>query len=426
MKFRRVVITGLGAIASGALDIPSLWQRVTQGPPAGAPITRFDASSYQCQIAAEVNDFDGVDYGLTHEQCRTLDRCSQLALAAAIMGVEDAGLLASQADRERIGVCMGTAIGGVEVMDYGFARAFVPDPTTCPKEYIPPPDASLPPTMFRAFMANTTVTEIAARFGLNGPCTTVSTGCTAGADAIGYAYEAIRRGDCDIMITGGTDAPMTPITLAAFDVIKAITRRNDLPTQASRPFDRERDGFLLAEGCGVLILEELHHAIRRDAAIYAEILGFGTTCNSYHMTGLPEDGLHLARAMELALQHAGVPTDSVGYINAHGSSTPQNDLSETNAIKRVFGDCAYRIPTSGTKSAIGHPLGAAGALECIITTLAIVHEFLPPTLNYCYPDPRCDLDYVPNQGRPARIDVALSNSSGFSGIHSALVLGRMT
>ncbi|HLZ60060.1 MAG TPA: beta-ketoacyl-[acyl-carrier-protein] synthase family protein [Ktedonosporobacter sp.] len=428
MKSRRVVITGVGAIASGATGAKQLWRRVTQGPAAGATIHRFDVSEYQSQIAAEVTVFDGVIYGLTPEQCQVLDRSSQFALAATMLAVADADVdECIRRDPERVGACMGTAIGGIEMMDYGFASAFVPDITLNQRgQELMPQDGSFPSTMFRSFMPNTITTEIMAHFGLGGPCTTVSTGCTASADAIGYAYTMIERGESDIMICGGSDAPLTPITLAAFDVIKAVTRRNNTPTQASRPFDRDRDGFLLAEGCGVLVLEDLEHAQSRHAPIYAELCGFGTSCNAYHMTGLPEDGEALARAMELALDDASVGRERVGYINAHGSSTPQNDVNETNAIKRVFGERAYQIPVSGTKSAIGHPLGAAGALECIVTALAIKHEFLPPTLNYQTPDPACDLDYLPNQGRSARIDIALSNSSGFSGLHSVLVLGRVS
>jgi beta-ketoacyl-acyl-carrier-protein synthase II len=425
MKSCRVVVTGLGAIAPGAIGVEQLWRRVTQGPAMGALIERFDTSQYLSRIAAEATDFQGVEFGLTPEQCQILDRSSQFALAAAIMAVEDTGCTSST-NRERIGVCIGTAIGGIEVMDYGFARTFVPGITLNPRgQQLLPRDGSFPPTMFRSFMPNTAASEIAAHFAFCGPCTTVSTGCTAGADAIGYAYGAICRRECDMMLCGGTDAPITPITLAAFDVIKAISRRNDAPTRASRPFDQDRDGFLLAEGCGVLVLEELEHALERNAPIYAEICGYGTNCNAYHMTGLPENGEALARAMELAIDDAEITQDSIAYINAHGSSTPQNDVNETNAIKRVFKDRAYRIPISGTKSAIGHPLGAAAALECIVTILAIHHDFLPPTLNYQTPDPQCDLNYLPNQGYPAHIEKALSNSSGFSGLHSVLVIGRV-
>lgn len=422
---RSVVITGMGVVAPGAIGTAALWDRVCQGPPAGMPISRFDVSRYQCQIAAEVSDFHAGDYGLTREQCTVLDRWTKFALAAARMAVEDARLLTDRPDPERIGVCIGTAIGGVEIMDYGFARAFVPPPC----EDRPDLDslrrsAVLPASMFRAFMPHTAATEVAATYHLGGPCTTVSTGCTAGADAIGHALRAVRRGDCELMIVGGADAPITPVSLAAFDIIHAITRRNDAPSLASRPFDAERDGFLLAEGAGVLVLEERSHALARGARVYAEVLGFGTTCNAYHMTGLPEDGSQLARAMCQAVRDADIPIDCIDHVNAHGSSTPQNDVNETNAIKSAFGERARHIPVSGTKSAIGHPLGAAAALECIVTAMSLVHQFVPPTLNYQTPDPRCDLDYVPNRGRSSRIRAAISNASGFSGLHSSLVLAE--
>ncbi|MGC8867993.1 MAG: beta-ketoacyl-[acyl-carrier-protein] synthase family protein, partial [Elusimicrobiales bacterium] len=266
--------------------------------------------------------------------------------------------------------------------------------------------------------------EIAGIYGINGINCTISTGCTAGTDSIGFSFELIREGRQDLIITGATEAPVCPITFGAFDVIGAISKNNDQPHKASRPFDKRRDGFVISEGCGILILEELEHAIKRNAHIYAEIVGYGTSCNAYHMTDLPEDGLDMVFCIEEAIKDAGIKIEDIDYINTHGSSTPQNDVFETNAYKKVFGDLAYKIPISSIKSMIGHPLAAANAIESVLCALIFERGYIPPTINYEEPDPKCDLDYVPNQKRALRPKYILKTSSGFSGIHSSIIFKR--
>jgi minimal PKS ketosynthase (KS/KS alpha) len=422
MNRRRIVITGMGAVSPCGIGVAALWQAVREGEPCGAVIDRFDPSRNESQIAAMVPPFNPADHGISRDQVQRWDRVTLYSVIAAGEALGQATL--KGADPERCGVCIGTAIGGVEVMEQAFASMV--DVNAVDGEPSPPypriKDADVPAHMLAGYSCATTSNEIAAIWGLCGPVTCISTGCTAGVDSVGYCLEMLRSGDADLMVTGGADAAITPLCLTAFDVIRAITRRNHEPRAASRPFDRERSGFLLAEGAGVVVLEELEHARRRGAPVLAEVSGFGTNCNSYHMTGMHEDGDLLAVSIDLALRDAGLRPEDIDYINAHGSSTPQNDRAETAAYKKIFGPAAYHIPISSTKSVTGHPLGAASALELIVSTFTIREGWIPPTANLEDPSEGCDLDYVPRRGRAQKVSRVVSNASGFGGLHSAVVV----
>lgn len=411
----QAVITGIGAISPAGMGIKPLWKAVRDGIPCGAKIQSFDTCQNSSHIAAEVPDFDPEKFGLPS----TMDRSTQFSIAASRMAIEDAGLTVSHP--QRAGVVMGTAIGGVAYMERIFRNSCIKQGTVKPERVLME-DSAIDPHLYSAFLAHSVSTEVAADLGLCGVCSTISTGCTAGIDAIGTAADLIQAGVADVILTGGTDAPLSPIVHTAFDNINCLTRRNEDPARASRPFDRDRDGFLLAEGCGALVLESLEHARKRGARIYGAIAGYASRSNAYHMTSLPADGVALADTLRLALQRSGINSDSVQYINAHGSSTKQNDRNETSAFKSVFGSAAPRIPISSTKSVLGHSLGAASALETIVCMMAMQDRVVPPTANYETPDPDCDLDYVPNIARDAKLGIVECNASGFSGIHSSLIL----
>ena len=418
----KVVVTGVYAISPAGVGVEPLWSAVRDGRPCGEKITAFDCSANAAHIVAQVNDFNPLNWGMTNEDLRGMDRATQFAVAATRGAMADAGLKSAELLPHRAGVCIGTAIGGVDAMEKAFRQLCEREGASKPKRVdVRPDDAD--PQLFNAYSAHSVSHEVATRYGMHGFCSTVSTGCTAGVDAIGMSAELISEGVADVMITGGTDAPITPIVLSSFDNIRCLTRRNDAPTRASRPFDRDRDGFLLAEGCGILVLESEAHARRRGAEIKGYVLGFASLCNAYHMTGLPADGEALGRTLQRALDSARLNSDEVSYINAHGSSTPQNDRNETAAFKMAFGAHAKKVPISSTKSVLGHPLGAASAIESIVSLLAIEEGVVPPTANYETPDPDCDLDYVPNQPRQAKVRVVECNASGFSGIHSAILFG---
>jgi len=414
---KRVVVTGIGVLSPNGIGKEAFWEGMISGKSAIRKVTDFDVSQFHSQIAAQIKDFDPFYFGLTKEEVERMDRYVQFAVACVEMAIEDAKLLLNKEEKERIGVCLANAICGTRYMEEEFLRV-----TNFGKEPIDPRKAR--PFLYDASMFNTPSSEIASRYKLKGICTTVSTGCTAGTDAVGFAYEAIQNGEADIMITGAAEAPLCPITFAAFDVINAISSRNDEPEKASRPFDKERDGFVLSEGCGILILEELNHALKRGAHIYCEITGFGTCCNAYHMTDLPEDGDAMAACINFTLKDAKLPPEAIDYINAHGSSTKQNDVFETNAYKKVFGKNAYKIPISSLKSMIGHPLAAANSIELVACVLVFERDILPPTINQEVPDPVCDLDYIANKAREKRVNHILKTSSGFSGIHSSMILSR--
>jgi 3-oxoacyl-(acyl-carrier-protein) synthase len=422
----QVVVTGMYAISPAGVGLEPLWNAVRDGNPCGGPITQFDCSKNAAWIAAQVNDFDVSRWGIEPDEAAGMDRATQFAVAAASSARQNAGLDPLKINPYRSGVCIGTAIGGVDSMERAFQYLCCREKKerTKPKKVDMKPDKA-DPRLWESYCAHSVSHEVARRNGFYGFCTTMSTGCTAGIDAIGLSSELIADGVADVMVTGGTDAPITPIVLSSFDNIRCLTRRNNEPTRASRPFDRNRDGFLLAEGCAILVLESAEHARKRGAEIIGYVLGYASLSNAYHMTGLPADGIALGHTLQQALNASRINPEEVDYINAHGSSTPQNDRNETAALKLAFLDHARKVPISSTKSVLGHPLGAASALESVVSLLAIQEGVAPPTANYETPDPDCDLDYVPNQPRETKISVVECNASGFSGIHSSILFGNI-
>ena len=380
-------------------------------------VTEFDVSLFNTKIAAQVRDFDPLKLGLTRDEAIRMDRYVQFAMVAARMAIEDSSLNLHQIDKERIGVSLANAICGTKYMEEEFALV-----TDSGQKPIDP--SIVRPDLYDASMFNTPSSEISAKYGLKGICNTISTGCTAGTDSVGFSFEAISDGDADMMVTGASEAPITPITFGAFDTVNVLSVHNDEPQKASRPFDAKRNGFVISEGSGILILEELEHARRRGARIYCEVIGFGTTCNAFHMTDLPPEGDAMAECITLALDVASIKPTDLDYINAHGSSTRQNDVFETSAYKMALGDYAYKIPISSLKSMIGHPLAGANGIELAVGALIFERNILPPTINQEQSDPQCDLDYIPNEARRKKVNYMLKTSSGFSGIHSAMVLRR--
>lgn len=417
MSKRRVVITGIGVISPNGIGKENVWKAMIAGESGVRRVDEFDVSLFNTKIAAIVRDFDPFRLGLTHEEAVRMDRYVQFAAAAGKMAIEDSGFNVAGTDPQRIGVCLANAICGTKYMEEEFALV-----TDDGRHPIDP--ARVRPDLYDAAMFNTPSIEISARYGFKGICDTLSTGCTAGTDSLGFGLETIQDGEHDIMVCGAAEAPITPITFGAFDVVNVLSARNDRPEAASRPFDNGRDGFVLSEGAGILILEELAHARRRGARIYAEIIGFGTSCNAFHMTDLPADGAAMTSCISLALRDAGIQPKEIEYINAHGSSTRMNDIFETNAYKTVFGDYAYKLPISSLKSMIGHPLAAANAVELTVCCMIFQNDILPPTINQQESDPQCDLDYIPNVARQKRVNTIIKTSSGFSGIHSSLILRR--
>lgn len=412
---RRVVITGLGIIAPGGIGKEAFWNSMIEGRSQTALITAFDTSQFLSKVAAEVRGFRPEDFGISADEAAGMDRYLQFAVAGAKLAVEDAGLDFGTEDRTRCGVALANAICGTKWMEEEFLRV-----TANGMEPIDPALAS--GFLYDASIFNSPANYVAARFGLQGGACVLSTGCTAGTDSVAYAYESIQMGLTDIMLAGASEAPITPIAVAAFDVIKALSRHNDEPEAASRPFDKTRNGFVISEGAGVLALEEYEHARRRGARIYGEVAGFGSTSNAYHMTDLPSDGDALGRSIKIALKEAGISPEKVDYINSHGSSTEQNDIFETNAIKAALGPHANKVAVSSIKSMIGHPLAAANAIELAASAIVLERGFVPPTINYRETDPECDLDYVPNEARKMKVRTLIKTSSGFSGIHSSMVL----
>lgn len=416
---RRVVVTGVGIVSPNGVGKEACWHNMINGISAVKRVTEFDVSMFNTKIAAQVRDFDPYQLGLTNEEAIRMDRYVQFAVVAAQMALKDSGLNLNKINRERMGVSLANAICGTKYMEEEFALV-----TDSGRKPIDP--TIVRPDLYDASMFNTPSSEISARYGLKGICNTISTGCTAGTDSVGFSFEAIKDGDVDIMITGASEAPITPITFGAFDTVNVLSVHNEFPEKASRPFDAKRNGFVISEGAGLLIVEELEHAKKRGARIYCEIIGFGTTCNAYHMTDLPPEGDAKAACINLALEDAKVNPTDIDYINAHGSSTRQNDVFETNAYKMVFGDYAYKVPISSLKSMIGHPLAGANGIELAIGSLIFERNILPPTINQEQKDPQCDLDYIPNVARERKVNCMLKTSSGFSGIHSAMVLKRFS
>jgi len=418
MDKKRIAVTGLGIIAPNGTNVDEFWKNMRVGKSGVARIETFDISDFQSQVAGIVQNFSPDDYDIEDAQKTSLDRYALFALAAAEEAMRGAGLYTGGYDPARLGVSIATAIAGTKYMEEEFLR--LTQGATEPLDKDRASDDLLAGVCFHVASS-----EIARKYGARGPVHTLATGCTAGLDAVGEAMEMIRAGDADVVIAGAAEAPLTPIAMGAFDIIGAIASdRNDAPETASRPYDASRSGFVLAEGCGILVLEDLHHAKRRGATILAELTGFGSTCNAYHMTDLQPEGIDLHRAMVLALEDAGLDPSKIDYVNAHGSSTPQNDINETNAVKRTLGERANEIPVVSLKSVVGHALAGANTVELVSLVQTILHQETPPTTNLVTPGQGCDLDYVSDGPRKTRIDFALKDASGFSGIHSALVVAR--
>ena len=407
----RVVVTGMGALSPLGNTIDEFWNALLQGRSGIGPISLVDPSSYPCKIAGEVTDFDAADY-MDPKEAKRMARFSQLAVAAAGLAMEDAGLDTQKLDQERLGVVMGNGVGGFPTTEEN-ARVLVEKG-----------GMRISPYFIAMILPNMAASNVSRLFGLKGYSSTIITACAAGTQAIGEAAVALRRGAADVLLAGGCEAGICELGLGGFNVIKALSRRNDEPERASRPFDATRDGFVPAEGSAMFVLERLEHAIDRGANIIAEVAGQGVSSDAFHAVQPDDDGSGAARAMRWALEDAGIGPGEVDYINAHGTSTQKNDLSETLAIKKVFGEGAYKVPISSTKSMIGHALGGAGALEAVASICTISSNEVHPTINYEVPDPECDLDYVPNESRRMRVDTVLSNSFGFGGQNACLVLRR--
>ena len=408
---RRVVVTGLGLVSPLGSDVETFWSRLVAGESGIGPVTRFDISKYDTRIGGEVREFKAEDY-LDKKEIRRADLFVQYAIGATAQAVKQAGVSAETVDPNRYGVVVGSGIGGIATFEDQHRTLLEKGPSRVSPFFIP---------MMISDMASG---QVSIQFGAKGPNYCTVSACSSGAHAVGDAFRIIQHNEADVMISGGAEAPITPVSFAGFCSMKAMSTRNDEPQKASRPFDAQRDGFVMGEGAGVLVLEELEHARRRGAKILAEIVGYGATGDAHHMTAPAPEGEGAARAMRAAIRDSGLSLESFGYLNAHGTSTQLNDKFETQAIKSVFGDQAKKLPISSTKSMTGHLLGAAGGLETIICVLALERQKLPPTINYESPDPDCDLDYVPNTARAVELQAALSNSLGFGGHNVTLALSR--
>jgi beta-ketoacyl-acyl-carrier-protein synthase II len=414
---KRVVITGIGVISAAGEDKDTFYNNLIAGKPFIEKVENFDVSLFVSKIASQDLGFDPLKFDIKdHER---MDRYVQFAIASAKQAIEDSRIDFNKINIKRCGVVLANAICGTRFMEEEFLLV-----TDWGKNPIDPRKGR--PYLYDASMFNTPSSEIGAIYHIKGINCTVSTGCTAGTDSLGFSFELIREGRQDIIIAGGSEAPVCPITFGAFDVVNVLAKNNAEPHKASRPFDNKRDGFVISEGAGILVLEELEHAKKRGAHIYGEIVGYGTSCNAYHMTDLPEDGEAMERCIAEAINDARIQNEDIDYINTHGSSTRQNDVFETNAYKSVFGDYAYKIPISSVKSMIGHPLAAANAVESVLCAMIFEKGYLPPTINQEEPDPKCDLDYIPNVKREYTPNYILKTSSGFSGIHSSIIFKRWT
>jgi 3-oxoacyl-[acyl-carrier-protein] synthase II len=406
---RRVAVTGVGLVSPLGIGNENNWNALVAGKSGVGPITRFDASGFACRIAGEVKGFDPSLY-MEKKEIKKMDTFIHYAMAAAKFAMDDSGLPVGDENRERIAVVIGSGIGGLPIIE------------ETQKNYLQKGVRVISPFFITALIANEAAGNVSIKYGLKGPNLATVTACTTGAHAVGEAYRMIQYGDADAAIAGGTESVITPLAVGGFAVMRALSTRNDEPERASRPFDLERDGFVMGEGAGLVVLEELEAAKKRGARIYAELVGYGMSGDAFHIAAPSEDGDGPARVMKNALLDAEIQPEQVGYINAHGTSTPMGDKVETVAIKMVFGAFAKKVPISSTKSSTGHLLGAAGGLETGIVALALHHGILPPTINYEFPDPECDLDYVPNEAREVRVEYALSNSFGFGGTNGCLVL----
>ncbi|MBW4481004.1 MAG: beta-ketoacyl-ACP synthase II [Tildeniella torsiva UHER 1998/13D] len=408
---KRVVVTGMDAITPIGNSLEEYWAGLVAGRSGTARITHFDPSQHASQIAAEVKGFDPGDF-LDKKEVKRMDRFSQFAVIAGQRALQHSGLSITDLNAEQIGTCIGSGIGGLKVLEDQQEIYLNRGPSRCS------------PFMIPMMIANMAAGLTAIHTGAKGPSTCAVTACAAGSNAIGDAFRLIQHGYAQAMICGGTEAAVTPLSVAGFASARALSTRNDDPTTASRPFDKTRDGFVIGEGCGILILEELEHALSRGATIYGEIVGYGMTCDAYHMTSPVPGGVGAARCIQLALKDAGLAPSDISYINAHGTSTGANDPTETQAIKTALGEVAYKVAVSSTKSMTGHLLGGSGGIEAVATCLAIANDIAPPTINLHDPDPDCDLDYIPNQSRPMPIEVAISNSFGFGGHNVTLVFKK--
>jgi len=408
---RRVVVTGLGLVTPLGVGKDSVWTKILAGTSGIAPITRFDVSRHETKIAGEVKDFKP-DEWVPHKEVKKMDLFIQYSLAATKIAMDDSGLVMENEERDRVGVIVGTGLGGLPTIEKYHQVLMERGPDRITPFFIP------------MLIANLAPGQIAIQHGIKGPNLSIVTACATGGHCIGEASRIIQYGDADVCVAGGTEANLTPLTVGGFNAMKALSRRNEEPEKASRPFERDRDGFVVAEGAGIVIVEELEHALARGARIYAEIIGYGYNGDAYHITAPAPEGEGFIRCMHMALKDAGISPPEVDYINAHGTSTDLNDAMETLAIKKVFGDKAKAIPVSSTKSMTGHLLGAAGAIEAAFSILSIRDQICPPTINYENPDPACDLDYVPNVARKHDISVVMSNSFGFGGTNAVLIFRR--
>lgn len=406
----RVVVTGMGAVTPLGNNAVDFWQGIKAGKCGIAPITAFDITNFKSTLAAEVKGFNPEDY-MDKKEAKRMDRYCQFGMAAAEEAYKDAGLDSATFDRDRFGVIVGSGIGGLLTIEEQHSRLLEKGPGRVSPFFIP------------MAISNMAAGNIAIKLNARGVCTSIVTACATATHAIGESFQKIIRGEADIIVTGGAEAPITPLAVAGFTSMTALSGSSD-PARASIPFDKDRDGFVMGEGAGIVILESLDHALKRNAKIYAEVVGYGATCDAYHMTAPAPSGEGGARAMKMALDDAGISPDQAPYINAHGTSTPYNDKYETEAIKAVFGDTAYKMPVSSTKSMTGHLLGAAGGVETIICVKAVQEDFVPPTIGYCTPDEECDLDYVPKTGRKHPLNYAMSNSLGFGGHNATIIVKK--
>ena len=412
MARRRAVITGIGLLTPLGLDADTTWRALVEGRSGIGPITRFDASTYTSRIAGEIKDFDPLRY-MDRKEARKGDAFIQYALVASGSALRDSGLSVTDQNRDRIGVTIGSGIGGLPMIENQHKILLERGPDRVSPFFIP------------AIIVNLASGQVSIKYGLRGPNSAVCTACSTGTHCIGDAAKLIERGEVDAMVAGGAEAAVSPLSVAGFASLRALSRRNDEPERASRPFDRDRDGFVIAEGAGVVVLEEHEAAKARGARIYAEVAGYGMSADAHHMTAPPRDGNGAVRAMEAAFRDAQITTDKVDYINAHGTSTPQGDVVETMAIKRVFGDHAKKLLVSSTKSMMGHTLGAAGGIETSVCALALYHGVVPPTTNFDHPGEGCDLNYVPKESAKRDIEYALNNSFGFGGTNACLLLKKI-
>lgn len=405
---KRVVITGMGIVSPLGIGIEENWQALCQGKSGIGPITRFDTTEYPAKIAGEVKNFNPEEY-VDKKDLKKMDIFIQYALAAGSMAIKQSGLIINESNADRVGVLVGSGLGGLQTIEKYHTMLLQSGPKKISPFFVP------------MLIVNLAPGQISIYFGCRGPNSSVVTACATGNHSIGEAFRIIQRGDADAMIAGGVESTITPLAVAGFCALKALSTRNDEPEKASRPFEKNRDGFVMAEGAGILVLESLECALHRGAPIFAEIIGFGCNADAYHITAPSPNGEGAARCMQIALDDAEIKPEDVDYVNAHGTSTPMNDLSETIAMKTVFGEHVKKLPVSSTKSMTGHMLGAAGGAEAIFSILTITHGIIPPTINYDEPDPECDLDYVPNVARKQNVRIAMSNSFGFGGTNATLI-----